>query len=81
MNHPIPATVEEITALRQNPVTEELVAAATLSVVQLARARGQTLDELTAEVLEEDGFLDRSQRFWLSQIIQQAWACLPPFSE
>jgi len=48
MNYPIPANPQEVVALRQKPVDEELVAAAIAGVVQIARQQGQSLDELTA---------------------------------
>lgn len=73
MNYPIPATAEEIEALKENPVDEELIAAAIAGVVQIARSQGQTLDELTAEVLAEDHWLEPEQRRWLSAIVAQAW--------
>ncbi|AFZ45586.1 hypothetical protein PCC7418_3474 [Halothece sp. PCC 7418] len=76
MNYPIPATIEEIEALKGNPVDEELIAAAIAGVVQIAKAQGQTLDELTAEVLADDHWLDASQRRWLSDIVAQAWKSL-----
>ncbi|MEP0747756.1 hypothetical protein NC997_07475 [Trichocoleus sp. DQ-A2] len=76
MNYPIPASPQEIVALRQKPVDEELVAAAIAGVVQIARQEGQSLDELTAQVLEEDSLLDQAQRHWLSDIVAQAWASL-----
>ncbi len=76
MNYPIPATVEEIEALKANPVDEELIAAVIAGVVQIARAQGQTLDELTAEVLADDHWLEPSQRRWLSDIVAQAWQSL-----
>ena len=40
MNYPIPATLEEIVALRQNRVDEELVAAAIAGVIQVAYSQG-----------------------------------------
>mgnify|MGYP006421964649 CR=1 FL=1 len=73
MNYPIPATAEEIEALKENPVDEELIAAAIAGVVQIARSQGQTLEELTAEVLAEDHWLEPEQRRWLSAIVAQAW--------
>ncbi|MFB2644882.1 hypothetical protein ACE09Y_01215 [Raphidiopsis sp. BLCC-F218] len=73
MNYPIPQSPQEIVALRQQPVDEELVAAAIAGLVQLGRAQGQSLEELTAQVLEEDPMLDRQQRRWLSQLVAQAW--------
>lgn len=77
MNYPIPANPQEIVALRQKPVDEELVAAAIAGVIQIARSQGQSLDDLTAEVLAEDSMLDRDQRRWLSDIVAQAWNSLP----
>ncbi|HEY9710601.1 MAG TPA: hypothetical protein V6D48_20495 [Oculatellaceae cyanobacterium] len=77
MNYPIPANSQEIVALRQKPVDEELVAAAIAGVIQIARSQGQSLDDLTAEVLEEDTLLDQEQRRWLSEIVTQAWKTLP----
>ncbi|GAC1464232.1 MAG: hypothetical protein NVS2B14_11620 [Chamaesiphon sp.] len=76
MNYPIPASPQEIVALRQQPIDEELVAAAIAGVIQIARSQGQTLDDLTAEVLADDSLLDKVQRRWLSDIVAQAWASL-----
>ncbi|MDJ0581858.1 hypothetical protein [Crocosphaera sp.] len=77
MNYPIPASPEEIFALRSRPVDEEMIALAITGVVNLARSQGQSLDELTAEVLEDDPLLDRVQRRWLSDLIRQVWQALP----
>ena len=46
-------------------------------VVRLARRQGQSLDELTAEVMADDPMLDVVQRGWLSKMIAQAWKSLP----
>lgn len=73
MNYPIPANPQEIAALRQNPVSEELIAAAIAGVIQVARSQGQSLDDLMAEVLADDSLLDRDQRYWLGEIVAQAW--------
>ena len=78
MNYPIPANPQEIVALRQKPVDEELVAAAIAGVIEIARQQGQSLDDLTAEVLADDGLLDQAQRRWLSDIVTDAWKSLPP---
>lgn len=78
MNYPIPASSEEIIALRQqNSIDEELVAAAIAGIVQVARSQGQSLDDLTAQVLADDQLLDGMQRRWLSDIVAQAWSVLP----
>jgi hypothetical protein len=77
MNYPIPANPQEIAALRQKPVNEELVAAAIVGVVHVARSQGQTLEEVLAEVLADDTLLEGNQRRWLGEIVAQAWASLP----
>ncbi|MEL4897383.1 hypothetical protein [Crocosphaera sp. Alani8] len=77
MHYPIPASPEEIFALRSKPVDEEMIALAITGVISLARSQGQSLDELTAEVLEDDPLLDRVQRRWLSDLVRQAWQALP----
>ena len=77
MNYPIPASPEEIMALGQKPIDEELIVAAITGVIKIARSQGQSLDELTAEVLSEDPLLDQVQRRWLSNIVAQAWKSLP----
>lgn len=77
MNYPIPGSSQEITALRQKPINEELIATAIAGVVQIARSKGQSLEDLTAEVLADDSLLDRDMRHWLSEIVAQAWQTLP----
>ena len=76
MNYPIPASPEEIIALRQKPVDADAIAAAIAGVVKMARSQGQSLDELTAEVLAEDSLLEPQQRHLLSEIVTQAWKSL-----
>lgn len=76
MNYPIPVSPQEIVALRQKPVDEELVASAIAGIVQISRQQGLSLDDLTAEVLAEDGLLDLAQRRWLSDIVAVAWDSL-----
>jgi hypothetical protein len=77
MNYPIPANPQEIAALQEKPINEELVAAAIAGVVQVARAQGQSLEEVLAEVLADDTLLEGSQRRWLGEIVAQAWVSLP----
>jgi len=77
MNHPIPTTAEEIIALRDYPINEELLAAAIAGVIQLARAEGKSLQDLTAEILAEDDILDRVERRWIRDLVAQAWIMLP----
>ena len=77
MNYPIPDSPQEISALRKQPVDEELVAAVIAGVVRVVRAQGQSLDQLTTQVLADDQMLDRQQRRWLSQLVTQAWESFP----
>ncbi|MBE9258180.1 MULTISPECIES: hypothetical protein [Aphanizomenonaceae] len=77
MNYPIPDSPQEISALRKQPVDEELVAAVIAGVVRVVRAQGQSLDQLTTQVLADDQMLDRQQRRWLSQLVAQVWENFP----
>ncbi|XTZ19684.1 MAG: hypothetical protein ACQZ3M_07900 [cyanobacterium endosymbiont of Rhopalodia fuxianensis] len=74
MHYPIPASPEEIFALRSQPVDEEMIVIAIAGVIKLARSQGQSL---TAEVLQDDPMLDLVQRRWLSHLVEQAWQVLP----
>ena len=73
MNYPIPDNTQDIMALRQKPVDEELVAAAIAGVIKIVRSQGQSLEELTDQLLADDSLLDKQQRRWLSQLVAQAW--------
>lgn len=73
MNYSIPDSPQEIVALRQKPIDEELVAAAIAGVIKIVRSQGQSLEELTAQLLADDSLLDIKQRRWLSQVVAQAW--------
>ena len=77
MNYPIPDSPQEISALRKQPVDEELVAAVIAGVIRVGRSQGQSLDQLTTQVLADDKMLDRQQRHWLSQLVAQAWENFP----
>lgn len=77
MNYPIPVSLQEIAALRQRPVSEELVVAVIAGVINVARAEGQSLEELKAQVLSEDRLLDQATRRLLSDLVTQAWESLP----
>ena len=77
MKYPIPKNVREIMALRDEPVNEEVVAAAIAGVIEIARSKGQSLDELKREVLADDDLLDLAQRQWLSHTLEQAWLNWP----
>ena len=77
MNYPIPASPQEVAALRQKPVDEELVVAAIVGVIHIARSEGQSLEDLKAQVLNDDCLLDLSTRRWLSDLVTQAWESIP----
>ena len=63
MNYPIPKEPQEIFALQDQPIDEEIVAAAIAGVIKIVRSQGKSLDELISQVLAEDSFLDRQQRY------------------
>lgn len=73
MHYPIPASTQEIVALRQKPVNEELVATAIVGLIEIVRSQGQSLEQLTTQLLADDSLLDRQQRRWLSEVVAQAW--------
>ena len=77
MDYPIPASTEEILALGKNSVNEEVVAAAIAGVVQIARQKGQSLEDLIANVLQDDRLLDLECRKWLCELVTQAWIMIP----
>ncbi len=77
MDYLIPNNTEEILALKNNPVNEEVVATAIAGVVKMARLQGQSLEELTTSILQDDRVLDPARRRWLSEMIVQAWNILP----
>jgi hypothetical protein len=76
MNYSIPATAQEVVALRQQPINGELLVAAIAGVVTIARSQGQSLEDLTAELLAEDTWLDAGQRLWLSSVVTETWQYL-----
>ena len=76
MNYPIPDSPQEIVALRQQPIDEELIAAAIAGVVRITRSQGRSLEDLKAEVLADEGLLDFESRRKLSEIVSDAWQTL-----
>lgn len=73
MHYPIPTSPEEIIRLRQKPISEESIATAIAGVIQFVRSQGQSLEQLTAQLLADDSLLDDCQRRKLSEIVTQAW--------
>lgn len=81
MKYPIPKNVEEIMALQEEPINEEVVAAAIAGVIEIGRSQGQSLEELKAQALADDNLLDMAQRQWLSQTLEEAWQNWPESGE
>ena len=77
MNYPIPATTEEILALGNKSINEDIVVTAIAGVVNIARKKGQSLEDLQQQVLQDDLILDIIQRRWLKDLIAKAWKILP----
>ena len=77
MDYFIPDSTEEILALKNKSLDEEIIARAIAGVVQIARREGQSLEDLTKDILQDDRVLDLDRRKWLSEIIIQAWEILP----
>jgi hypothetical protein len=71
MNYPISPHPSESISLQSD--TEALILNAIAIVIETARSKGQSLEEVRAEVLEDDTLLDLQQRQWLSDVVTQAW--------
>ena len=77
MNYPIPATTEEILALGNKSINEDIIITAIAGVISIARKQGQSLEDLQQQILQDDLILDIIQRRWLKDLIAQAWEMLP----
>ncbi len=77
MDYPIPASTEETLVLRNNSVNEEIIALAIADVVNIARQQGQSLEDVTADVLQDHSLLELNVRQWLSELVAQAWKIIP----
>ena len=77
MNYPIPATTEEILALGNKSINEDIIVTAIAGVVGIARKQGQSLEDLQQQILQDDLILDIIQRRWLKDLIAKAWEMLP----
>ena len=73
MSLSIPRNSQEILALRQSSINNEVVASAIVGVIQVARDQGKTLSELQAELLAEDALLSKDDRIWLSNLVATQW--------
>jgi hypothetical protein len=70
-------TLLPISSPSQNTVNATALIDALAIVVRSARANGQTLEDLTLEVLADDVLLEPSQRRILSEVVAQAWEQFP----
>ena len=77
MNYPIPATTEEILALGNKSINEDIIITAIAGVISIARKQGQSLEDLQKQILQDDLILDIIQRRWLKDLIAKAWEILP----
>ena len=77
MNYPIPATTEDILALGNKSINEDVIVTAIAGVISIARKQGQSLEDLQQQVLQDDLILDIIQRRWLKDLIAKAWEILP----
>lgn len=73
MNYPISRPISESISLQAEPVPEVLLLNAIAGVIAQARSQGRSLEEVKAEVMEDDTLLDVEQRYWLSEAVVQAW--------
>ena len=77
MNYNIPATTEEILALGNKSISEDVIVTAIAGVINIAREEGQSLEDLQQQILQDDLILDILQRRWLKDFITKAWEVLP----
>ena len=77
MDYTIPATTEEILALGDKSINEDVIVTAIAGVISIARKKGQSLEDLQQQVLQDDLILDKIQRRWLKDFIAKAWDILP----
>lgn len=73
MNYPISSPPETINFSEKKYITVETIAIAIAEVVKIARQRGQSLEDLQAEILYDHSILDIVQRRWLKDLIIKAW--------
>jgi uncharacterized protein YicC (UPF0701 family) len=73
MNYPNVLAIANLKQPSIQPSTEEQLATAIAGLVNAARAEGQSLEDLMAQVLAEDQELDKFTRRWLGEIVAEAW--------
>jgi hypothetical protein len=74
MNYPISANAKGIASRpRRINIDPTMIARALTTAIESARLRGQSLEELKAEVMADDALLDTADRLWLRDIVAKAW--------
>lgn len=83
MDYPIQRNLKQKESSRSDktPVDSDTMAAAIAGVIHDARQKGQTLDELKAEVLVDDHLLRWNERRMLSDLVAEAWLRWPEHIE
>jgi hypothetical protein len=67
---------QPVRSRRSQSVSEDHIASAIVSVIETARAKGQSLEDVLAELRADDALLDPKLRYLLSDIVAQAWTQL-----
>ena len=57
-------------------VSEAHIATAILNVIETARSKGQSLEDVMTELMADDALLDPKSRYLLGDILTQAWNTL-----
>jgi hypothetical protein len=70
-------TLKHLAFDRGRPVSDDHIAGAIVSVIQSARSKGQSLDDVMVELLADDALLDQNLRHLLGDIVAQAWQQVP----
>lgn len=77
MDYPIQVNLKQNQPVHPSSVDFDTMAAAIAGVIYDARQKGQTLEELKAEVLVDDHLLPWDERCLLSDIVAEAWLKWP----
>jgi hypothetical protein len=74
MNYPISANAKSVASRAPKiKIDPTMIARALAAAIESARLRGQSLEELKAEVMADDALLDAADRRWLRDIVAKAW--------
>ncbi len=79
MNYSIQTNLKQKKQIDNTSIDSDTMATAIAGVIHGARQKGQTLDELRAEVLADDHLLKWNERCLLSDIVAEAWLKWPEY--